>query len=83
MNARVRFPLGLRGLSRSELRACISECIFDPMDTLIATRYFVDGWAQIDIAAELGCVRSTVGNHVKYILPEVEQTAARMGIAKS
>lgn len=78
MSARVKLPEPLAGLLRSELIKAIDEAALYRDDDLIARRYIVDKWCQIDIAAELGWRRATVGDHLKYILPTVERAANRL-----
>ena len=79
MGARVKLPEPLAGLLRSELELAIKEAALYRDDEMIARRYIVDKWCQIDIAAELGWRRATVGDHLKYyILPIVERVANRL-----
>jgi len=77
-SARVRLPEGLEGLLRSQMETCISEANLGTDDTGIAKRYLIDHWPQIDIAAELGCTRSTVSGRVHHILEKVELTAKKL-----
>lgn len=78
MSARVKLPPELADLLRSELDMAIQEAAFHRDDELIAKRYLIDKWCQIDIAAELGWRRATVGDHIKYILPRVADVAKRL-----
>lgn len=80
MSARVRLPLGLEDLLRSQVEMCIAEANLGAEDTGIAKRYLIDQWSQIEIAAELGWARSTVSCHVWYILHKIEQTAKKLGL---
>jgi DNA-directed RNA polymerase specialized sigma24 family protein len=57
---------------------CMEEANLGQYDTLIAMRYLLDQWAQIDIAAELGWTRSTISTRIPRILSRVEQTATRL-----
>lgn len=77
-SARVRLPEGLDDLLRSEMELCITQANLGRDDTMIATRYLVDQWPQIEIAAELGWTRSTVSNHIVRIVVKVENTAKRL-----
>ena len=77
-NARVRLPVGLDDLLRSEMELCITQANLGRDDTVIATRYLLDQWPQIEIAAELGWTRSTVSNHIVRIVVKVENTAKRL-----
>lgn len=77
-SARVRLSPRLIGLLRSEMEHCIEEANLGQYDTLIAKRYLLDQWAQIDIAAELGWTRSTISTRIPRILSRVEQTATRL-----
>ena len=79
-NARVRYPMGLGDLLRSEMESCIEQANLGRDDTVIARRYLIDHWPQIDIAAELGWCRSTISARVPYILNKVERTAHKMGL---
>lgn len=63
---------------RSELDEAITESAFHRDDELIARRYLIDKWAQIDIAAELGWNRGSVGSHIKKILDRVCAVANRL-----
>lgn len=81
-SARVRLPEGLEGLLRSKMETCIYEANLGTDDTEIAKRYLLDHWAQIDIAAELGCCRTTVHKRVHWILEKVELTAKELRLTK-
>lgn len=78
MSARVKLPPELSVLLRSELEKAITESALYRDDELIARRYIIDKWCQIDIAAELGWERSTVSRHIPYILEEVKRAANRI-----
>ena len=78
-SARVKLPPVLEDLLRSEMLVCIEEANLGELETTVAKRYLIDRWAQIDIAAELGCSRSTVSEHVNHILHKVQVTAHRLG----
>ena len=78
MGARVKLPGPLNKLLRSDLEIAIHESALHRDDDLIARRYIIDKWCQIDIAAELGWRRATVGDHIKYIIPRVEQVARQL-----
>lgn len=78
MSARVKLPDPLDKLLRSELETAIHEAALYRDDDLIAHRYIIEKWPQMDIAAELGWRRATVGDHVKYILPRVSGVADRL-----
>lgn len=78
MSARVKLPEPLDKLLRSELETAIHEAALHEDDDLIARRYIIDKWCQIDIAAELGWRRATVGDHMRYIIPRVENVANRL-----
>lgn len=78
MGARVKLPEPLNTLLRSELEAAIHEAALYRDDDLIARRYIVDKWAQIDIAAELGWERSTVSHHIPHVMSEVVRSANRI-----
>lgn len=83
MSARVKLPLELANLLRSELDMAIKEAALYRDDELIARRYIIDKWCQIDIAAELGWRRATVGDHIKYIVPRVADVANRLIIKRT
>lgn len=78
MGARIKLPPELANLLRSELETVIHEAALYRDDDLIARRYIIDKWCQIDIAAELGWERSTVSHHVPHIISEVVRTANRI-----
>ena len=81
-SARVRLPRGLDDLLRSEMEICIEQANLGQNDTVIARRYLIDQWAQIDIAAEFGWTRSTVSVHVARIVPKVENTAKKLRLTQ-
>ena len=83
MSARVKLPTELADLLRSELETVIKEAALYRDDELIASRYLIDKWCQIDIAAELGWRRATVGDHLKYILPRLEDVANRLNTKRT
>ena len=78
MSARVKLPTELADLLRSELDVVIKEAALHRDDELIARRYLIDKWCQIDIAAELGWRRATVGDHLKYIIPRVVDVTKKL-----
>nr|UVX79678.1 MAG: hypothetical protein [Bacteriophage sp.] len=82
MSARVKLPPELADLLRSELETAIREAALHRDDELIARRYIVEKWAQMDIAAELGWDRSTVPHHLAYIIKEVKRVAGRLNMRK-
>lgn len=51
--ARIKLPIHLLDLPRSQWEKLIDEYIRDEDDRYIATRYYLDGIALIDIAEEL------------------------------
>ena len=69
MSARAKLPDPLDKLLRSELETAIKEA---------SRRYIIEKWPQIDIAAELGWRRATVGDHIKNILPRVSDVATKL-----
>lgn len=79
MNARVRLPKGLAELLRSDIEQAIYEANLGTEDTGIATRYLIDHWPQIDIAAQYGCDRSTISKRMPHIIERVQYAAARLG----
>ena len=83
MSARVKLPPELADLLRSELDTAIKEAALHRDDDLIARRYIIDKWCQIDIAAELGWRRATVGDHIKYILPRIIDVAYRLNTKRT
>lgn len=78
MPCRVVLPEFLDTLLKSEMDTAIDQANLGRDDTLIAKRYLIDQWPQIDIAAELGWGRSTVSNRVPRILRKVESAARRL-----
>ena len=77
-SARAKLPPGLGDLLRSEMTTCIEEANLGRDDTVIAKRYLIDQWPQIDIAAELGWTRSTVSSRIPRIMDRVVQTAKKL-----
>ena len=82
MSARVKLPPELADLLRSELETAIREAALHRDDELIARRYIVEKWAQMDIAVELGWDRSTVSHHLAYIIEEVKRVVGRLNMRK-
>lgn len=78
MSARIKLPEELDYLLRSELETAIKEAALHRDDELIARRYIIDKWCQIDIAAELGWRRTTVGDHIPRIIDRVCFAAKRL-----
>ena len=58
----------------------IEEANLGTVDTLVAKRYLIDKWPQIDIAAEMGWSRCTVSDHVGKIVEKVQKTSCKMGL---
>lgn len=80
-SARVRLPGGLGDLLLAEMETCITQSNLGRDDTLIARRYLIDHWPQIEIAAELGWGRSTVSGRLPYIFHKVQMTAQKLGLS--
>lgn len=78
--ARVLLPADINGLLRSELERCIEEACLGVNDTLVAKRYLIDKWPQIEIAAEMGWARSTVSVRVPHIICKIQHTAKKLGL---
>lgn len=78
MPCRVVLPEHLDTLLRSEMEAAIDQANLGRDDTIIARRYLIDQWPQIEIAAELGWGRSTVSERLPRILRKVENAALRL-----
>lgn len=79
-SARVRLPSDLDGMMRSQMLTCIEEANLGQTDTQVAKRYLIDQWAQIEIAAEMGCVKSTVSMRMPRILSKVQATAKKLNM---
>lgn len=80
MSARVKLPPELANLLRSELDIAIKEAALYRDDELIARRYIIDKWPQMDIAEELGWDRSTVSHHLPHILDEIKRVTKRIWV---
>lgn len=78
MSARVRLPEPLAHLLRSELETAIYEAALSEEDDLIARRYLIEKVPQVEIAAELGYERSTIGRRIPAIIQDVVQAAERL-----
>lgn len=75
MPCRVVLPEHLDTLLRSEMEAAIDQANLGRDDTIIARRYLIDQWPQIEIAAELGWGRSTVSRRISRIVYKVERAS--------
>lgn len=82
-SARVKLPGDLETLVRSKMLKSIEEANLGQFDTTVAKRYLIDQVAQIDIAAELGCVRQTVSERLPRILDKVHRAAVELGYLDS
>lgn len=78
MRARVKLPAYLEGLLRSEMEEAIREANLGDEETVIAGKYLIAHWPQIDIAAMLGCDRSTVSKRMPRILNKVEEASRKL-----
>ncbi len=78
MRARVILPEYLEGLLRSEMEEAVREANLGDEETVIAGKYLIAHWPQIDIAAMLGCDRSTVSKRMPKILKKVEDAARKL-----
>ena len=78
MCSRVSLPESLEPLLKSEMENCIEQANLGRYDTMIAKRYLIDQWAQIEIAAELGWNRTTVSKRIPRIIRKVENTAKKL-----
>ena len=82
MNARVRLPKGIADLLCSDIEQAIYEANLGTEDTGIATRYIIDHWSQIDIAAQYGCDRSAIyKNACKYAAERLRHIEKQEGPA--
>lgn len=81
MAARMKLPACLDSLLRSEMEHCIEEANLGTQNTLVAKRYLIDQWPQIEIAAEMGWHRCVVSERMPEILRKVEAAARKMGMA--
>ena len=81
-SARVRLPEDLERLSTSQMIRCIEESNLGQKDTMVAKRYLIDQWPQIDIAAELGWGRTTVSERIPRILRKVRLAAEFLGMTQ-
>ena len=78
MPCRVVLPEFLDTLLKSEMDTAIDQANLGRDDTMIAKRYLIDQWPQIDIAAELGWGRTTVCARIPRILRMVEKAARKI-----
>lgn len=78
--ARFILPACLDTLLRSEMERCIDEANLGTTSTMVAKRYLIDKWPQIEIAAEMGWTRSTVSERIPKIVKRVEHAAYRLGL---
>ncbi len=78
MHARAKLPAALDELLRSDLEQAIYEANLGIDDTEIAKRYLIRQMPQIDIAAELGCDRSTISKRMPQILRKVQRAAEKL-----
>ena len=78
--ARMTLPACLDCLLKSEMERTIEEANLGTINTLVAKRYLIDQWPQIEIAAEMGWTRSTVSERIPGILRKVEAAARKMGL---
>lgn len=79
-SARVCLPDELEELTTSQMEQAIREANLGTYDTGIARRYLLEQIPQIDIAAEYGCVRSTISGHVARIIKKVKRTAQKLNM---
>lgn len=73
---RTKFAL-VEELTRSEWEKVLYEANLGRTDTEIARLYFIDRVPQIEIAAELGFVRKTVGARLRQIEQRVAQVCEK------
>lgn len=73
-----KMPQELKYLLKSEVTRAIDEANLGALDTVIATRYYVDRIAQIDIAEELGYERSAISKRLKNINPRIYNSISRI-----
>lgn len=81
-SAKGRLPEGLDGLLTSQMTKAIEEANLGKLDKRIAERYLLDRVSQIDIAAEIGCERSTISRRLSGITPRVTRAASQIKIAQ-
>lgn len=74
----MRLPDTLKGLLRCEMAEAIEQANLGNDDTQIAAHYLIEQIPQIEIAAELGCERSTISRRLRGILLRIEHTARKM-----
>lgn len=64
---RVKLPVHLDVMSRSDWEYRINQYIRNEEDRKIAVLYYLDGWCQEDIAATMGYCRKTIYKRLKDI----------------
>ena len=76
--ARIRLPDDPEHLTKDEMIRSIDQACLGVEDTLIAQQYLLDRLPQVDVAAEIGCDRSTISRRLPYIIAKVQDTAKRL-----
>src|SRR5699024_9206685 len=76
--ARLRLPDDLEHLTKDQMTRSIDQACLGIEDTLIAQQYLLDRLPQVDVAAEIGCDRSTISRRLPYIIAKVQDTAKRL-----
>lgn len=78
-DARYHLPTDLAGLTRSEWELIISEARYSQIDREIVRLYILEGMAQIDAAAELDRVRTTIYRRLqKNIYPRAREVLKKL-----
>lgn len=76
--ARYKEPQFIKSLLKNQREAIIEQASLGRENTEIAKLYLIDRVPQIDIAAELGCERSTISRRMPGIIVQLEETARKM-----
>ena len=76
--SRGKLPDSIEYLLRDQLVGAIDQANLGQFDTRVAKRYLIDRLLQNDIAAELGCDRSSVSRRIPHIIAKVEWAAKQL-----
>lgn len=77
-SARINLPPDLEGIHLFQLEDCIRQANLGAVDRDMARMYLIGHMPQVEIAAELGYSRTTVGKRIKKAVDKIAATNRRL-----
>lgn len=73
--SRPYIPSKLENMPRTQWEYIIDNYINDEVDRKIAKLYYLDGWTQVDVGAEVGYSQSSIKRRLPKIINKIEKNS--------